>query len=582
MNQEQIDAMRTGPFQNHSYFGYKSNVLKSGICKYFRRGIFDKFEWCVIEMLIFGFKSKALVTNVMNRLRILIMEEIACNDYSIICKAISLCNETDKIIDIKDKMKHALRLCNVLKQAKRGRIVSYVNTWWRNHPIEIKTNDIVLDKVIQYKKKNDSDELLQLGELLIHAKDETMIISIYNRMIQMKGTFGCRFRRRDAVYLFWEIMKERLQNDSIFEFAFHMFIKKCKESPYYGIWISLLVIYDMNKREIRIDDDIDIDIDEYLKNRVKIKMDEYVVNDWHVNKAFGMDVFAKNGAVVVDEDISILGIEKGTLYKNYYIESKINMSHDKNKKKNIDKDVEYIDKDVEYIDFDAFEIIKVFDEGVCGMKKCCILVLYKNKKYVLKEMGKGLHYGIDYKCIDDMKDMFGIQKLNIKRIKSNKTMVRKNKLIKSYGKGNWDFENAIHVYYCLMDYFEHIGDVGKNKQILKDNMKLQHDLIKIRLFDGLFRSSDNNMRNILVTNDHEFISIDEGDLFGKRTHIFNKNDYCIKYIDKTVFEQVCDFIMKQNIDDIVRILKYYGFHDKVNECKERFVHFKKIVMEEKK
>jgi len=31
--------------------------LKSGICKYYRRKKFDKFEWCVIEMMLFGLKN---------------------------------------------------------------------------------------------------------------------------------------------------------------------------------------------------------------------------------------------------------------------------------------------------------------------------------------------------------------------------------------------------------------------------------------------------------------------------------------------------------------------------------------------
>ena len=65
-------------FNNRSYNGYKKKVLLSGICKYFRRGMFDKFLWCVIEMALFKYHEKGicLVTNVLNLMRILIMEEI--------------------------------------------------------------------------------------------------------------------------------------------------------------------------------------------------------------------------------------------------------------------------------------------------------------------------------------------------------------------------------------------------------------------------------------------------------------------------------------------------------------------------
>ena len=61
-------------------------------------------------------------------------------------------------------------------------------------------------------------------------------------------------------------------------------------------------------------------------------------------------------------------------------------------------------------------------------------------------------------------------------------------------------------------YFENIGDLGKNKEFLKDERILK-ECLKIRLFDGLFRSSDNNMRNILVDKGGELLSIDEGDIY---------------------------------------------------------------------
>ena len=63
LNQGKIDDMSIGMYKNSSYFGFKSSILKSGICKYYRRKIFDKFEWCVIEMMLFGIKDKGLLTN---------------------------------------------------------------------------------------------------------------------------------------------------------------------------------------------------------------------------------------------------------------------------------------------------------------------------------------------------------------------------------------------------------------------------------------------------------------------------------------------------------------------------------------
>ena len=75
-------------FQNRSEFGYTSRVLKSGICKYYRRGETEKFTWCVMEMARFNDiaiekpAAKAIVTNLVNRLKILLMEEISCCEIS--------------------------------------------------------------------------------------------------------------------------------------------------------------------------------------------------------------------------------------------------------------------------------------------------------------------------------------------------------------------------------------------------------------------------------------------------------------------------------------------------------------------
>ena len=78
-----------------------------------------------------------------------------------------------------------------------------------------------------------------------------------------------------------------------------------------------------------------------------------------------------------------------------------------------------------------------------------------------------------------------------------------------------------------MDYWDNIGDLGKHKEVMND-LSVKREALKIRLFDGLFRSSDNIPRNILVNKDNELLSIDEGDIFGKRDKVFNKNDWFTK------------------------------------------------------
>ena len=66
-------------FNSTSVHGLPIKVLKSGICKYFRRNIEDKFQWCVMEIALFNEHSKGtpLISNLINRLKILLMEDIS-------------------------------------------------------------------------------------------------------------------------------------------------------------------------------------------------------------------------------------------------------------------------------------------------------------------------------------------------------------------------------------------------------------------------------------------------------------------------------------------------------------------------
>jgi len=110
----------------------------------------------------------------------------------------------------------------------------------------------------------------------------------------------------------------------------------------------------------------------------------------------------------------------------------------------------------------------------------------------------------------------------------------------------------------------------------KDSVK--RDCLKIRLFDGIFRSSDNILRNILVNSSGELLSIDEGDLFGKRKNIFNKNDWCKDNCSQELFDEVLEDIMKNKYMKIVQITKEMIKLDMYHsEFFQRFMKYEEIV-----
>ena len=131
--------------------------------------------------------------------------------------------------------------------------------------------------------------------------------------------------------------------------------------------------------------------------------------------------------------------------------------------------------------------MKVLEDGVCGLKVCCIKVVYEGNNFILKEMRPSFRLGRDYMIVDGLKGAFGVRDLKMRRIQSDKGLEVVDKSKKSFV-GNWKWGER-EVVYCMMEEFENVGDLGKNKQFLED--VVFREALKIRLYDGLFRIGDN-------------------------------------------------------------------------------------------
>ena len=302
-------------FNNTSEHEYSANILKSGICKYFRRGETEKFTWCIIEMSLFQDhpKGSGLITNLINRLKILLMEDLSLGEVYIVSECSRILDEYDK-----DRNQRHLLLdfCDLVMKGKRNRITSYVNNWYRHK--EYISNDLSLDKVLKYKREGDTEELLKLGEDLIYRLEslDESIFKIFNEMMKITDKCGLRYRRREGVYLWFEILKDYMWStelNDVYDFALQMFMRRgMKERPAFGIWLGLIALKRDNldysvKEYVK---HIPENFDEYRKNMTKMEIDDYVINDYHVNKGFSLGKFAEEGAYVKDEDLSLLG-DKG-------------------------------------------------------------------------------------------------------------------------------------------------------------------------------------------------------------------------------------------------------------------------------
>ena len=602
-------------FNNQSFHGFKSSVLKSGICKYARRSEHEKLIWCVMEMAHFQIlvkddpKVKAIISNLISRLKILLMEDIHVLEAERCAICIKILDEYE---GDRDKRHLLLNFCEVLKDSKKGRLTSYYNKWYQHHEDEDDVKDLELDHVLKFKKSGDSDEFLRLGENMIHYlnTDDERFLGIYSHLLR-SGDQGRRYSRRNGSLLWWEILEDLVKEDetmmTIWKMAFHEFKRlNLKERFHFGIWIGL--VYWKRKELIKVCEEPkifdEIDCERYYDTMQKMIIDEYVIKDFHVNKNHGLAKFATEGAFVPDEDLS--SFETGEKYKEYYITDKVNTplkqkkgetkkQKQKDKKKDKVKQIEdkslatmftfrgkdyYVTKesDPEFISWENFSNIKILEDGVCGGKVCCISVIYEGKRYILKEMRESMNYGKDYLLADRCKKLFSMKDMNMRRIKSDRGQLKIDKSKKSY-------VNNVQIgikecIYCMMDYWDNIGDLGKNKGLLKKD-SVKRNCLKIRLFDGIFRSSDNILRNILVNSSGELLSIDEGDLFGKRKNIFNKNDWCKDNCSQELFGEVLEDIMKNKYMKIVQITKEMIKLDMYNsEFFERFMKYEKIVVSE--
>jgi hypothetical protein len=619
LNKTNLDGIKGGMFKNKSYSGYSSQVLKSGICKYYRRKMFDKFEYCVIDMMLFSPERKAIMTNLFNRLRILLMEEIIFSELGQLIQCIGLLNNIE-IQPYENQMQRILKFCSIVKTCKRGRIISYIRAYYKIHGSKNIIQDIELNKVLKYKKSKDSIELLQYGELFIKYMDEKSFINnafaIYNILYNNKDNIisDSRYRRKDPVFLLFEIIEDRyFNNKTIAHFFRTMFFRKSMiERHAFGFWYLCFAWkrdIDFNNNNIDLED---INLQTYFSNRNHMEInDDFVVKDYHVNKNYGLAKFGNIGSKVIDEDLSILG-NNGEYFRQIYIDDKNGITSKKvklNIKDNTVNTVNTITNDapilknkikfkvkskskVEYNNFDdsklevipldSFNDIEVLQDGVCGLKVCCIKASYNGNTYILKEMRKSFNYGRDYVLLDELKEEFGIRAINMQRIKCDQHLTRVDKSKRTLvNNWKWDYEET---YYCKMEIFDNIGDLGKHKQLLEDN-NIFRECLKIRLYDGLFCSSDNILRNILVNLSKQLLSIDEADIYGKRKEIFNKKDWFLKNENKNKAKEYAEEIINEwDLENKINMVKdtliKYGFSDKVDIMTNRFLDYKNIVYKE--
>ena len=229
--------------------------------------------------------------------------------------------------------------------------------------------------------------------------------------------------------------------------------------------------------------------------------------------------------------------------------------------------------------------IELITEGVCGNKLPCGFATINGRDKVIKPMTKGLNHGMDYCYVDKQKKLFGLKDLGMKmrRIPGKVlTVVRAEDKSRSY---EWKDDEEGQVI-AVMTKINVKSDLGKLKALLKDESKFR-EMLKIRLFNGFFRTSDNILRNILVDENDDLWAIDENDIYGKRADVFNKKEpvknspFMTAELIESVIDELDFAAHEQTLVD--ELSKYFAkasceFYER--ELRERVRNYKQIVLKE--
>ena len=345
-------------FSSISDSGYKLDILKSALQKYLRRREEDKMLWCLSEIYMFQKysnteqekrASKGIITNLMNRLIIMMDEEmlfVEIDKYMKCMKWIKMFDEGNR-----EKFELLVKVCKTMIGARLLRLNSDIYSyWWRGAGVYkvVNLENVVIEKEVYEicnrffnKKERECESWEKERTSFIRFVDAFRNIdtSCYHWALVMfhSNTKGkCRFRRRDCIYIIWEYLFEVLHDDSrlkeCLQLKLEQFFVKTRHEQH--MWLSSAISIALNREtlssqikeeeenewDIKISDD---KIEKHFENREKMEIDDYAI-DMHCSQGRKMGKmkaeFALVGCVVIDEDREYYKKE----WRDLYIDLKVN------------------------------------------------------------------------------------------------------------------------------------------------------------------------------------------------------------------------------------------------------------------
>ena len=644
-------------FSSISYYGYKLDILKSGVQKYLRRREFDKMIWCVAEIYLFQVlqtteqhkkATKGIISNLLNRLIVMMDEEMLfaeCDTYLMIRRYMEIF-EKGKRGDFSMLFKICHLLCKSRMLRRNSDIRAYFKHAMMNENSGIEPPASIIDAA-NFSEQEVDKFYFENFKAYFKMEDKNEAVKCYYWMFKIfmgkRDGNVRRFRRKENIYMIWEFLfsRKNIMSDprlkKCLEYRLGEFHKKSRGERFIFLTASIdIALFQTAECDFNMNLEKWLDgelpwgwsspekiIDKVYKNRVYMEMDDYVV-DMHCSLGRklgkGKKDFAIEGSLVVDEDKQFYVKEWRRRYNSAKCKPKVKKSkkkkakteekkqeivEKKEKKKKTAREIERaekykmikqmrgkpnfddLEKDLEFIDAKNIDVdeIKLCTDLTCGNKVMCFE--YEGK--IWKEGRKSMYYNRDYCVLDECKELFGLEKIGMKRVLSNFRLERSDRSKKSWvdnwKKVSWgpcvgDNKGAKNnVVYCVMDKVEPGEEIGKHKKKMLADRKLLKEFAKIGVFRGIFRVSDFNGRNVLTKGEDKLVSIDEGDI-GKRLDIIGgREKWLIGALnkDKTIINEILNELTYDHTKIIMSLemMERYKFgFELINEVENNWKNLK--------
>lgn len=590
--------------------GYSIGLIKSGLQKYLRRREPEKMKWCGKQIYMFNYGCKneldkkisvGIFSNLKNRIIVMLDEELSfdeVNRYLLIREKIE---ELSDISNFVDGLNILYDICDIMCSGRLIRLNSDINAYFGRRVVE---NNIDLEKYrfVDVKECDEYNNCMQNFIGWFKKKDSRCYYWVF-KLCNMKDGSIIRYRRKEVIYGVLKYLEGLIGNNKklrkLFDYRLNSFYDKDKKER--KLFLIGIVNIFMYRDEINWDENVEWNKSGIIEDK-KIVIDSYCI-DMHCKEGRMMGKckadFIREGCLVVNEYLKY----KNDVWRRFYIGEeveetevdvkeikivveKIKINKRKIKKENLGN-IEKVkvnnkkDDGLNFISMDDLKFVRLCSNSVCGGKVMCFIVRYNDKMYVMKEGRKSMKYNVDYEMVDNCKEIFGLKKIGMCRILSNKIIEKVDKKKKEW-ENNWRFVNKENVVYCMMNMIDGVKLIDwwrNNDRDVED----EKQFMKIGLWRGIFGVSDFSSVNIMKCNNGDLISIDEHGLLGNRVKMIGDNNMKMYRKNNRFLEDIFTDLYS-NKEEKMKWIKNkmieFGFVNEVDRVLDNYINLKaKFVVE---